>query len=310
MDFKPFIASRDGPTAGRGGFAWSASRANLPIEPAPMKSMIKAILFSARPSMVDIDDARNHLIDHQELYWEVGFQIKKARFSFPLLGYIHIAGGQVEYRVTIKDILPFDASHYENAALAARVKPRPWINEWKNNTRNVRAHHWRNAFVITQIDPFSYDTKNLVMPNGETVKRPPQKYIGILPPNEISKFDVNSKSKVSISERNLEDFVVQQLDAIESGLHLVERQLHTPAGRLDLLCKDAAGNFVVVELKKSYGTDEVVGQTLRYMGWVIEKYPHHRVRGMVIVGKKDEQLRYAIKAAPGVEAKEFKLLIE
>ncbi len=272
--------------------------------------MIKAILFSARPSMVDVDDARNHLIDHKELYWEVGFQIRKTNFSFPLLGYIHITGRQVEYRVTINDIHPFDVSHYENAALATQVKPRSWIDEWKNNTRNVRAHQWRTVFVITQIDPFSYDTQSLVMPNGETVKRAPQKYIGVLPPNEFSKSFVNSKSKVSISERNLEDFIVQQLDSIESGLHLVERQLPTPAGRLDLLCKDAAGNFVVVELKKSYGTDEVVGQTLRYMGWVIEKYPRHRVRGMVIVGKKDELLRYAIKAAPGIEAKEFKILIE
>jgi len=121
--------------------------------------MIKAILFSARPSMVDIDDARNHLMDHKELYWEVGFPIRKANFSFPLLGYIHIAGGQVEYRLTISDILPFDVSHYENATLATRVKPRPWIDEWKNNTRNVRAHHWRTALIITQIDPFTDASK-------------------------------------------------------------------------------------------------------------------------------------------------------
>jgi len=88
---------------------------------------------------------------------------------------------------------------------------------------------------------------------------------------------------------------VQQLDEIEPGLSLVSRQLSTPAGRLDLFCRDVHGNYVVVELKKTQGTDQVVGQILRYMGWVREisrkqrsRY-HHR-------WKKDDALRYALKA--------------
>ena len=102
---------------------------------------------------------------------------------------------------------------------------------------------------------------------------------------------------------------MQQLDEIEAGLHLVTRQLSTPAGRLDLFCRDARGNYVVVELKKTQGTDQVVGQVLRYMGWAQEAYPENNVRGIIIVGKKDDALRYALKAAPGIEAKEFKLSI-
>ena len=54
---------------------------------------------------------------------------------------------------------------------------------------------------------------------------------------------------------------------------------------------------------KTQGTDQVVGQILRYMGWVREAYPES-VRGIIIVGKKDDALRYALKATSGIEAKE------
>jgi hypothetical protein len=57
--------------------------------------MTDAILFSANPSMVDVDDAMRHLEDHKELYWTVGFLIDKESFSFPLFGFIHVRGGQV-----------------------------------------------------------------------------------------------------------------------------------------------------------------------------------------------------------------------
>ena len=42
-----------------------------------------AILFSANPSMVTVDDAIRHLSNHDELYWEVGFRItgKQVRVS-------------------------------------------------------------------------------------------------------------------------------------------------------------------------------------------------------------------------------------
>jgi RecB family endonuclease NucS len=90
-----------------------------------------------------------------------------------------------------------------------------------------------------------------------------------------------------LAEQNLEDFVIHQLEEIESGLKFESRQLSTPAGRLDLLCRDRDGAYVVVELKRSLGTDQVVGQILRYMGWVQECYKTNKVRGIIIVAKKD-----------------------
>ena len=47
-----------------------------------------------------------------------------------------------------------------------------------------------------------------------------------------------------IAERNLEEFVVQDIEKIEPGLKIVERQLSTDAGTLDLLCQDHLARII------------------------------------------------------------------
>ena len=268
-----------------------------------------AILFSARqPDMVVVDDAIRHLDNHGELYWEVGFQILRENFSFPMIGFIHIKGGQVEYKVVIKDIIPFSRDHYEGKN-AEFLKPEIWINEWKNNIDSCQDYKWRNALVMTKIEPFSYDTYKFLKYDGQPVKKPTQSYIRVLPPGTPPPGTPPPIAKTPVSERLLEDFVIDRLEEIEAGLRLEKRQLSTNAGRLDLLCKDLDGQHVVVELKRSQGTDQVVGQILRYMGWVHENYRTDKVRGIIIVGKKDQALSYAIKAVTNIQVKEFKILI-
>jgi hypothetical protein len=113
-----------------------------------------AILFSANPSMVIVDDAIQHLASYAQLYWEVGFSIKYETLVFPMLGYIHVCGQQVQYKVMIQNIIPFSRRHYEDPVFSRTVKPEPWIREWIENIGNTRAHSWRNALVLTMIEPF------------------------------------------------------------------------------------------------------------------------------------------------------------
>ena len=281
-----------------------------------------AILISANSSRVTVDDAIRHLAGHDELYWEVGFRIDTNRFesypSYPLLGFIHISGEQVEYKATIRDIVPFSPDQYEDKTLAERVKPKVWLQEWRDNLNDVRSYPWKNALVMTEIVPFSYDTCSFQKYDGTPVRLPPYGYVRVLPPSHsaethkrlVSPIRTRGAEGSSLAERNLEDFVVERLEMIEPGLRLEERQKSTPAGRLDLLCRDANGNYVVVELKRTQGTDQVVGQVLRYMGWLIETHGADKVRGIVIVGTKDPALSYAAMAVPNVQVKEFKLRIE
>jgi hypothetical protein len=132
-----------------------------------------AILFSANPNRTEIDDAIRHLADHEELYWSVGFQIDIKQFSYPMYGYIHIAGEQVEYRATINEIIPFSPEHFD-----PRLKPEAWIREQKERPRS-----WKYSLVITEIVPFSYETCELQKRDGGLVQRGPEGYVRILPPD-------------------------------------------------------------------------------------------------------------------------------
>ena len=75
-------------------------------------------------------------------------------------------------------------------------------------------------------------------------------------------------------ERDLRNYLVRNLGLIEPGLRLYEEEgitgVEFPVGGrfIDILAVDKRGCYVVIELKVSRGYDRVIGQLLRYMGWV------------------------------------------
>jgi len=108
-------------------------------------------------------------------------------------------------------------------------------------------------------------------------------------------------------EKYLEDFIWDNWNKIDFGEKLHKfidkdgnegKQYYTEdAGYIDILAKDSKGNFVVFELKKGRKNDEVIGQALRYIGWVRKNLATKgvNVRGVIIVGVKDPKLEYALQ---------------
>lgn len=98
-------------------------------------------------------------------------------------------------------------------------------------------------------------------------------------------------------ERGIEDFYAENLSLIDPGLRLVNdgRQYQTAIGRIDLLCRDAADQYVVIELKAGSAEDAVFGQILRYIGWVHREMEGGRnnVRGIILAGEFPETARYS-----------------
>ena len=88
-------------------------------------------------------------------------------------------------------------------------------------------------------------------------------------------------------------------------------------GRIDLLCIDQQGNFVVIEIKKDRSGDKVVGQIQRYMGWVKKHLAGDKdVRGIIVLRKHegdfdaDKQLlhiNYAVNDNPNISVKFYKM---
>jgi len=143
-----------------------------------------AILFSIDSSIVDMNDAINHLRNRDELYFEVKFDIVKKQYSSPFLGFIHSKGDRVRWCIKIKDIVNFTKDHYEDPYLADKVKPKKWIDEWKHNINNIRDEKWKYALIITDIAEVSHDTYKIELDKGGFVIQPPQRYYKIKPPSQ------------------------------------------------------------------------------------------------------------------------------
>jgi hypothetical protein len=65
-------------------------------------------------------------------------------------------------------------------------------------------------------------------------------------------------------EADLEDWVAGQPSLLLEGLQVVGRQLHVDAGYIDLLCLDATGRWVIVELKRGQLYRDAIVQAIDY----------------------------------------------
>jgi RecB family endonuclease NucS len=65
-------------------------------------------------------------------------------------------------------------------------------------------------------------------------------------------------------ERDLQEALAEQPDMLERDLRLVRREWPTDIGPVDLMCRDADGGWVAVEIKR-IGTIEAVEQLCRYL---------------------------------------------
>jgi hypothetical protein len=113
--------------------------------------------------------------------------------------------------------------------------------------------------------------------------------------------DVSCQAK--ILEKHIEEFVISNLGVLKLELYNDEeggrtgQQFDTyEIGRIDLLCHDSEKNLVILELKKGRPSDKVVGQLLRYIGWVRKNIakPDQKVRGLIISEEEDSKLDYAL----------------
>jgi hypothetical protein len=102
-------------------------------------------------------------------------------------------------------------------------------------------------------------------------------------------------SSVSL-EKDLQHYIAMNPWVIEKGLELAPdgEEYHTTSpdvGDIDVLLKAKSGDYIVVETKKGRENDKVVGQIMRYMGWVSRNLG--KCRGVIVVAEKDERLEYA-----------------
>lgn len=115
-------------------------------------------------------------------------------------------------------------------------------------------------------------------------------------------------------EKDLQNYLVRNLHVLEPGLSLYEEEgfngvEYNAGGRfIDILAVDHDGSFTVIELKVSRGYDRVIGQLLRYMGWVEQNLSSGRgVRGIIVANDITPDLILATKHLPAVKLFQYEI---
>lgn len=119
-----------------------------------------------------------------------------------------------------------------------------------------------------------------------------------------------------VLEKYLEDFIVSNFDTIFKGeLKVYEdaegndgQQYATDVGPIDILAVEPESkSFVVIELKKGRPSDQVVGQILRYMGWVKQNLctGGQAVKGLIICRDPDQKLSYALEMTNNIDVRYY-----
>ena len=106
---------------------------------------------------------------------------------------------------------------------------------------------------------------------------------------EVSKLQIEKAVELSYAQNSA------LLHTLEEGLQFVDRQVTTPVGRIDLLCRAVDGMYVVVEIKAGSAVDAVFGQILRYMGWIHRHFDdgENNVRGIILASQFDSKAQYS-----------------
>ena len=135
---------------------------------------------------------------------------------------------------------------------------------------------------------------------------------GASPPVIVSNDPTVEDPAAFAMEKHLEDFLVENWSQTEFGKDYdvytedegsFGQQYRTDAGPIDILAisKDKK-RLLVVELKKGRASDVVVGQILRYMGYVKEELAEtdQTVSGIIIALEDDQKIRWALSVVPSI----------
>ena len=102
----------------------------------------------------------------------------------------------------------------------------------------------------------------------------------------------SSDLRLTGSEKELNDELMQDLDFLEPGLKPLNQEHVLRKGFVDILAEDREGNLVVIELKRRQADYNAVQQLQRYVGQV-KKIKNKKCRGLLIapsIGKNAREL--------------------
>jgi RecB family endonuclease NucS len=85
-----------------------------------------------------------------------------------------------------------------------------------------------------------------------------------------------------LDESELRDYLAQNPDEIEPGLHVIRTERQIGEGYADIVARDREGRYVVIEVKRVTAGKEAVQQLHRYVEKLRAENPEAPVRGILV----------------------------
>ena len=194
----------------------------------------------------------------------------------------------------------------------------PTISQYFEHNSLGKPYRYGDSFVYKAYQPKieNQSVKFINLKNNLEVKREQfnkelnqlVEFYGKIINLEIRNEESSYSQGLFYMESQLEDFIIKNWENTELGKKydliyengdLIRKQYKTDIGIIDILAKDKKNkNHVVIELKRNQTSDDTFGQLTRYMGWVKRHLNDKNVKGIIIAGKYDKKLDYALEFAP------------
>lgn len=116
-------------------------------------------------------------------------------------------------------------------------------------------------------------------------------------------------STAYITEKDLEDYVIQNLDIFEEGLVCIGRQVEVKDGIIDILAKDKNDDIVIIELKIEEAKS-IVWQSIHYPAEIRDKYRAKKIRMITLAPNYSEGLLKTLKSLGYVEIFNYEIKVK
>lgn len=178
-----------------------------------------------------------------------------------------------------------------------RDKPNPSKIEFNGNTRNNLASYKNSAQ--------RYAKFWAAMKAEGGVMEPPDidDLTDDLPPEMQDSGPPEPEKQRLALERDMQNALRRDITALHPDLSIIDNgaEHRVASGSIDILCQDANGTLVVIELKAGVTDTRVLSQILGYMGDLMEERPDHMVRGIIVAHEFDRRTRAASRAVSTIQ---------
>lgn len=197
-------------------------------------------------------------------------------------------------------------------------------NKISNYAKNKSKKYKNNRYYAYYLKYFAFKYLNDIYGINENNIKQPSKIEGFkysnmqencnLPIEQQCKRYIHASRFVTnnvevISEKDLEDFLVKNIDIIEDGLIYVARQVTIENGRLDILAKDKEGILVIIELKV-VEDKELIWQGLYYPYQYMKENRVDKIRFITLCPQYPEHIRIPLSQNELIEMIKYDAFIE